>query len=230
MRNVTFSANVTNGNITTASQPMVKVNDGDDIAITGNALNNNTSAGALGIAIGGSATHVLEAGNEIANFPSGKYGTMLGSALDSFNTSGPSTRCSARRCRRGPPGTLGLGRIATPPTLAANGEGDIYLIAANGLTLQGKGSTYDIGRAQQRRRPRQRQPDWVHRTILRRIADDRQHGGGRSTAQISRCGTPPMRSSARSSSTRMPRRLVGRVYLGNNTSKHRGFLSTERQR
>ncbi len=41
-------------------------------------------------------------------------------------------------------GTLGLGGIATGPTLGANGEGDIYLTTANGLNLIGQGSTGDV--------------------------------------------------------------------------------------
>lgn len=41
-------------------------------------------------------------------------------------------------------GTLGIGGIASAPTLAANGEGDVYLSTAGGLLLQGQGSASDI--------------------------------------------------------------------------------------
>ena len=41
-------------------------------------------------------------------------------------------------------GTLGIGGIAAAPTLAANGEGDIYLSTTGGLQLIGKGSTNDF--------------------------------------------------------------------------------------
>lgn len=40
-------------------------------------------------------------------------------------------------------GTLGIGGIASAPTLAANGEGDFYLSTTNGLIHQGQGSTND---------------------------------------------------------------------------------------
>lgn len=41
-------------------------------------------------------------------------------------------------------GTLGLGGVNSVPTLAANGEGDIYLDTTNGLTLIGQGSANDF--------------------------------------------------------------------------------------
>jgi hypothetical protein len=86
--NIVFNANHTNDYVT-AAVSSINVQDGNNVTIQGNVLNNNGAAGPTGIAIGGNATNVVEAGNEISGFPTGKYGTMQASSLDAWRASGP---------------------------------------------------------------------------------------------------------------------------------------------
>jgi len=88
IRNIVFAANHSNDAVT-AAVSSINIQDGDTIVVAGNALNNNSTAGPTGIAIGGAATHVLEYGNEIVGFTSGQYGTILAASLDNLNTHSP---------------------------------------------------------------------------------------------------------------------------------------------
>ncbi len=90
LRNITFVGNHSN-DLVTAAVSSINIQDGDNIVVAGNALNNNATAGPTGIAIGGGATHVQEYGNEIVGFTSGQYGTILSTSMDSLNTHSPIT-------------------------------------------------------------------------------------------------------------------------------------------
>ncbi len=80
VRNIVFANNHANSYIS-AAVALVSVQDGDNIVVSGNALNNNNTAGPTGISVGGAATRVTEIGNQITLFPSGAYGTMATGSL-----------------------------------------------------------------------------------------------------------------------------------------------------
>lgn len=84
-RNVSFVGNVTNDALS-VSGPQIQVLDGDNITIAGNSLDNNNVAGPTAISIASAATNVLEYGNVAAGYPTGKYGTILASALNLWRT------------------------------------------------------------------------------------------------------------------------------------------------
>jgi len=86
--NIVFVGNHSN-DVVTAAVSSLNIQDGDKILVASNVLNNNGTAGPTGIAISGAATHALEYGNEIVGFPSGQYGTMQTSSLDTLNTRSP---------------------------------------------------------------------------------------------------------------------------------------------
>ncbi|HVH75858.1 MAG TPA: glycosyl hydrolase family 28-related protein [Stellaceae bacterium] len=86
MGKATFAGNtIADANFSSAASA-VNVAGGDDIVITGNTISNYSAAGAHAISIGGTATRVVEYGNEAVDVPSGKYGTMLASSLDTLSS------------------------------------------------------------------------------------------------------------------------------------------------
>jgi hypothetical protein len=143
IRNINIIGNHSNSSVSTAGS-LIDIADGYNIVIDGNALNNLNVAGPTAIGVQSGATNVrLGPSNEIVGFPTGSYGTLTAAALDTadihsnIGVSGTTLPTQAA-------GTMGIGGIAAAPTLAANGEGDIYLSATNGLVIQGRGSINDI--------------------------------------------------------------------------------------
>jgi hypothetical protein len=86
IRNLAYTGNHSNDYDSLATG-VVTILDGDGIAIADNVINDNSTAGSTtAISIAGNATHAVEWGNEAANFPSGKYGTMLAGSLDTLSS------------------------------------------------------------------------------------------------------------------------------------------------
>lgn len=83
---VTFAGNTIADGDANSAASAINVTAGDEIAVTGNTLSNFSVSGAHAISIGGTATNVAEWGNEATGFPSGKYGTMLASSLDTLSS------------------------------------------------------------------------------------------------------------------------------------------------
>src|SRR5260370_21851758 len=81
IRNVVFSGNLANDFIT-AALPLVDVEDGDTISLTGNALNNNATAGPTGIKIGAPASNITLHGNTLTGLPTANYAVSTVSAND----------------------------------------------------------------------------------------------------------------------------------------------------
>jgi hypothetical protein len=78
-------------------------------------------------------------GNALALTLDGNGNATVGGALAAGTLSITGTTLPTQAA-----GTLGIGGIASAPTLGANGEGDVFLSAANGLMLQGQGSSTDF--------------------------------------------------------------------------------------
>ena len=135
LRNINFVGNHSNDAVT-AAVSSINIQDGDNIVVAGNALNNNNTAGPTGIAIGGAATHVLEYGNEIVGFTSGKYGTMLDSSFDTITLRG------------GMQSLFNSGSLQTGYTCDnadAAGSGCQIKTTQNGTTLHTLASQYQSG-------------------------------------------------------------------------------------
>src|SRR5260370_36268470 len=86
IRNVVFSGSLANDFIT-AAVPLVDVEDGDTISLTGNALNNNATSGPTGIKIGAAASNITLHGNTLTGLPTGNY--ALGTVWTNVDTQRP---------------------------------------------------------------------------------------------------------------------------------------------
>lgn len=90
IRNITIGGNVFNSAL--ASGSLIVINDGTGISVSNNVLDNNSAAGATGIAVGAAAANVALVNNIAQNIPGGLYGAtnsayILDASTGSFSTS-----------------------------------------------------------------------------------------------------------------------------------------------
>jgi hypothetical protein len=129
IRNVNIVGNHTNDTVALTGG-MIQINDGTGIAITGNVLNGNGTAGATGLSVGAAAANVSYTGNqplglasEFASSTMNWSAINFGAALRTSSATGASrsTRClKAHRWRRAAVAipsarTAGRSREATAP-------------------------------------------------------------------------------------------------------------------
>lgn len=100
------------------------VNASGDVGTSGTIATSNTTASTS------STTGALKSGGGI-----GAAGAIWGGTYIAVTGTTLPTQAA---------GTLGIGGIAAVPTLAANGEGDLFLTTADGLNQIGKGSSFDL--------------------------------------------------------------------------------------
>jgi hypothetical protein len=83
VRNITYEGNVHNDAVA-AAVPMVSLNDGAGIAVTGNVWNNNAVSGATALGTGPAVANVVYTGNKTQSLPSGEFfsPTMNWAAID----------------------------------------------------------------------------------------------------------------------------------------------------